>query len=595
MGFKADAYQNGLEAVEGIRQKAKEGTPYHVVMMDLQMPVLDGYEATKLLRKDPIENVRNVPVIAMEFPGVEGGSRRKCLSSGMDDYLVKPIETDVLKRKLKDYFFQYPTPPDAVFTQSTREEMLALQEKKLQQIQLEQQRIAHDIAQLGIPNSPLSTNDPISNPEDYFMSSRLLSNDDEKQESKYAPGTTVNEHKIYTINEEIIQLNEQQPNLTWKSIDMQNLILCATLPAWGAFGVTIHIPREYPQGGVPQFSIERNLSLMSHETHEKLERDVKDIARQLLGRNSLGAVFSYLLGDGETVSLPKHQSDSQDAALQRRSSELGGVTKGEKQPVPSIYEQELPDGGGKANASDLNDQPLNPAAKTTVAMLPAYTESDILSSDESTMNNPRHNRRPSAPALKDDERPQPLSMDPNCSICHLPFSSSCDCETKAMEVAFRQAENKVMKSVYRDIRAWVRGHAQGFVWGEFSKYKQEVESDGHEEQAEEDVTGREPSKQEKINERWQTAVQSYPETLEYFYSLVQLSVPADNDPAVKDLPWSTLNGARRKRGSSPSPPPLPPPEPLIAAEKLCPTCQSKNQKSYVLPGRDCPYCGTYVA
>ncbi|KAL7623945.1 Chk1 protein kinase [Parahypoxylon ruwenzoriense] len=110
---KVDAYENGLKAVEGLRQKAKEGTPYHVVLMDVQMPVLDGYEATKLLRKDPIEDVRKVLVIAMTASAIQG-DREKCLASGMNDYLAKPVKADLLKRKLDTYTtgtIQPPTPP----------------------------------------------------------------------------------------------------------------------------------------------------------------------------------------------------------------------------------------------------------------------------------------------------------------------------------------------------------------------------------------------------------------------------------------------------------------------------------------------------
>ncbi|KAI0837355.1 putative histidine kinase HHK1p [Hypoxylon sp. FL0890] len=110
---KVDAYENGLKAVEGLRQKAKEGTPYHVVLMDVQMPVLDGYEATELLRKDPIEEVRKVLVIAMTASAIQG-DRERCLASGMNDYLAKPVKADLLKRKLDTYTtgtIQPPTPP----------------------------------------------------------------------------------------------------------------------------------------------------------------------------------------------------------------------------------------------------------------------------------------------------------------------------------------------------------------------------------------------------------------------------------------------------------------------------------------------------
>jgi signal transduction histidine kinase/CheY-like chemotaxis protein/tetratricopeptide (TPR) repeat protein len=106
LGFKhVDAYDNGLAAVEGMRKKAREEKPYHIVLMDVQMPVLDGYEATKLLRKDPIEAVRGILVIAMTASAIQG-DREKCLASGMNDYLAKPVRSNVLKSKLEQYLQQ---------------------------------------------------------------------------------------------------------------------------------------------------------------------------------------------------------------------------------------------------------------------------------------------------------------------------------------------------------------------------------------------------------------------------------------------------------------------------------------------------------
>lgn len=106
LGFNhVDAYDNGLAAVEGMRRKARDGQPYHIVLMDVQMPVLDGYEATKLLRKDPIEAVRGILVIAMTASAIQG-DREKCLASGMNDYLAKPVRSGVLKKKLEQYLHQ---------------------------------------------------------------------------------------------------------------------------------------------------------------------------------------------------------------------------------------------------------------------------------------------------------------------------------------------------------------------------------------------------------------------------------------------------------------------------------------------------------
>ncbi|KAI2631987.1 putative histidine kinase HHK1p [Hypoxylon sp. NC1633] len=123
---QVDAYENGLKAVEGLREKAKEGMPYHVVLMDVQMPILDGYKATELLRQDPIEEVRKVLVIAMTASAIQG-DRERCLASGMNDYLAKPVKADLLKRKLDTYTtgnIQPPTPParqllDPILTQQT--------------------------------------------------------------------------------------------------------------------------------------------------------------------------------------------------------------------------------------------------------------------------------------------------------------------------------------------------------------------------------------------------------------------------------------------------------------------------------------------
>ena len=97
-----DVYDNGLVAVESIRQKARDGKPYHMILMDVQMPVLDGYEATKLLRKDSLAAVRGILVIALTASAVQG-DREKCLLSGMNDYLAKPVRLAMLKKKFEQY------------------------------------------------------------------------------------------------------------------------------------------------------------------------------------------------------------------------------------------------------------------------------------------------------------------------------------------------------------------------------------------------------------------------------------------------------------------------------------------------------------
>ncbi|MCS7065463.1 MAG: response regulator, partial [Fimbriimonadales bacterium] len=81
---------NGLEAV----QKASANA-YDLILMDCQMPEMDGYEATRQLRARGVA----IPIVALTANALEG-DRERCLACGMDDYLAKPIKPEELQRKL---------------------------------------------------------------------------------------------------------------------------------------------------------------------------------------------------------------------------------------------------------------------------------------------------------------------------------------------------------------------------------------------------------------------------------------------------------------------------------------------------------------
>jgi PAS domain S-box-containing protein len=100
-GYRVDAVANGLEAVQALGS-----IPYDLVLMDCQMPEMDGYEATRAIRRlDTLVINHNVPIIAMTANAMQG-DREKCIISGMDDYVAKPIDLqnmiEVIERWLID-------------------------------------------------------------------------------------------------------------------------------------------------------------------------------------------------------------------------------------------------------------------------------------------------------------------------------------------------------------------------------------------------------------------------------------------------------------------------------------------------------------
>ncbi len=95
MGYKIDIAFNGAEAVEALRQKK-----YGLVLMDLQMPVMDGYEATRTIRSSGKELDSKVPIVAMTANATKE-DRQQCLDAGMDDYIPKPVERKVMKSMLQ--------------------------------------------------------------------------------------------------------------------------------------------------------------------------------------------------------------------------------------------------------------------------------------------------------------------------------------------------------------------------------------------------------------------------------------------------------------------------------------------------------------
>ncbi|MEZ4453348.1 MAG: response regulator [Nannocystaceae bacterium] len=96
LGLRADAVANGHEAVTAARRR-----PYDVILMDVQMPELDGLEATRQIREDP--KIRRQPHIIAVTASATVQDRQACLSAGMDAYISKPYRLRELRRALRDF------------------------------------------------------------------------------------------------------------------------------------------------------------------------------------------------------------------------------------------------------------------------------------------------------------------------------------------------------------------------------------------------------------------------------------------------------------------------------------------------------------
>ena len=102
LGCRVDSAANGQEGVEMIRT-----IPYDIVFMDCQMPIMDGYEAAREIRRTEKPGERRT-IVAMTANAMEG-DRERCLEAGMDDYVTKPVRREALEAALK----KWTTPAEA--------------------------------------------------------------------------------------------------------------------------------------------------------------------------------------------------------------------------------------------------------------------------------------------------------------------------------------------------------------------------------------------------------------------------------------------------------------------------------------------------
>ena len=99
MGCRVEVVADGFQALEAVRQ-----SPFQMVFMDCQMPGMDGFDATRAIRRFEQEqpDSRRIPIIALTANAM-AGDREKCIEAGMDDYVAKPVQRGVLQKALEKW------------------------------------------------------------------------------------------------------------------------------------------------------------------------------------------------------------------------------------------------------------------------------------------------------------------------------------------------------------------------------------------------------------------------------------------------------------------------------------------------------------
>ncbi len=102
-GHNIKLVNNGKEAIEAIEKAA-----YDLILMDVEMPIMDGLQTTKAIReKEMLTNNKHMPIIAMTALALKG-DRQRCLDAGMDEYISKPIDRDELLKTIDNVMKSYP-------------------------------------------------------------------------------------------------------------------------------------------------------------------------------------------------------------------------------------------------------------------------------------------------------------------------------------------------------------------------------------------------------------------------------------------------------------------------------------------------------
>ncbi len=105
LGLNVQFANDGKMGVDKVMALKNEGRIPSMIFMDMQMPIMDGIEATQQIRKDP--ELQNVPIVALSADAFSE-QQKKAYAVGINDYLLKPIDLVKLKKTLKKYLSHHP-------------------------------------------------------------------------------------------------------------------------------------------------------------------------------------------------------------------------------------------------------------------------------------------------------------------------------------------------------------------------------------------------------------------------------------------------------------------------------------------------------
>ncbi|MBI9076750.1 MAG: response regulator [Desulfatibacillum sp.] len=149
LGFRADEVVNGKEAL-----RALEELPYDLVLMDCQMPEMDGYEATRQIRRQGSRVLnREIPIIAMTAHAM-AGDREKCLNCGMDDYISKPVEPLILSQVVEKWLQNAVATVAAIQAFTAKPESAVFDRKGLISRMLDDQELVRDVLNAYLEDFP---------------------------------------------------------------------------------------------------------------------------------------------------------------------------------------------------------------------------------------------------------------------------------------------------------------------------------------------------------------------------------------------------------------------------------------------------------